>query len=715
MADSAQARRRLVIGTTVKEQLVTSFFPHLEQFTEAGWEVHLVAAPGTWPQQPPPHVHIHEIPMVKEMAPFADSRALARWVSLLRELQPDAVIGGSPKGALLAMVSARTEGVPLRVYLHRGARWESLTGARRRIMVAADRLTAAAATDVVAVSRSLAEALRRAGIVRRPPILLGAGGSKGVDLERFTPIESNDDGVSPVLGYVGRISKDKGLDTVLAAWDHVSTLVPGARLHVVGDVDPADPPAPQVLNRLRDEPGIKWLGWRGDVDKIMPGFSVVLLPSAREGLPNVVIEAAACGVPSVGWDVTGVRDAIRDHVSGRLVPWGDDAAFIAAVAQIVTDPDKETLRKTTRQWATRFDQKRVTADWVALLDSPSQISIPPHPSGVLSPRSSGSLESEGELGVAIVTYNSADTITDCVASLATHADGAHVVIVDNSGQGDRIRRLAEDAVTRSVGSLGSLTVVDAPGNVGYAAGVNLAVELLPDDCQFLLICNPDVVISVDPRVIIPGLEDADVTAGRLAGDLPNANRATTYSSELLRGLAGVRFRYVDVPHGGGDRFVDQLAGAYLLQRSDYYRANPLDEQFELYYEDVDYCDRARECGRGVLFQDTIVGSHVGGASSGRVSPTAYVVGRVSRARYLRQRYPKAPSWALLAPFLVEATTRALTGQGEGSEARQQAIRLVKEELATPRSVHVLAQGAFTPLATHFPSAAAHTSGTRESA
>jgi glycosyltransferase involved in cell wall biosynthesis/GT2 family glycosyltransferase len=714
MADSAQVRRRLVIGTTVKEQLVTSFFPHLEQFSNSGWEVHLVAAPGSWPQQPPTNVTVHEIPMVKEMAPLADGRALARWVSLLRELQPDAVIGGSPKGALLAMVSARTVGVPLRVYLHRGARWESLTGARRRIMVAADRLTASAATDVVAVSRSLAEALRQAGIVQRPPILLGGGGSKGVDLERFTPTDGND-WVSPVLGYVGRISKDKGLDTVLAAWDHVSTLLPGARLHVVGDVDPADPPAPQVLLRLRDEPGIEWLGWRGDVDKIMPGFSVLLLPSAREGLPNVVIEAAACGVPCVGWDVTGVRDAIRNHVSGRLVPWGDEEKFIAAVEQIVTDPDKKTLRTNTRQWATRFDQKRVTADWVALLDSPSKISDQPLPSGGLTSVSSGPTASGGELGVVIVTYNSADTITDCVASLATHADGAHVVIVDNSAQGDQIKRLAEDAVARSVGSLGSLTVVDAPGNVGYAAGVNLAVELLPDDCQFLLICNPDVVITTDPRALIPGLEDADVTAGRLAGDLPNANRATTYGSEFLRGLAGVRFRYVDVPQGEGDLFVDQLAGAYLLQRSDYYRANPLDERFELYYEDVDYCDRARECGRGVLFQDTIVGSHIGGASSGRVSPTAYVVGRVSRARYLRQRYPNAPSWALLAPFLVEAATRTLTGQGEGSDARQQAIRLVKEELAAPQSVRVLAQAAVTPLAPQSPSAAAHTSGTRESA
>jgi glycosyltransferase involved in cell wall biosynthesis/GT2 family glycosyltransferase len=715
MADSATVRRRLVIGTTVKEQLVTSFFPHLEQFIEAGWEVHLVAAPGAWPQEPPNDVYVHEIPMVKDMSPVSDSGALARWVTLLRDLKPDAVVGGSPKGALLAMVSARAAGVPVRVYLHRGARWESLTGVRRRIMVAADRLTASAATEVVAVSRSLADALRRAGIVQRPPTLLGAGGSKGVDLERFSPLSGSDSN-SPVLGYVGRISRDKGLETVLAAWDHVRGLVPDVRLQVVGDVDPVDPPEPQVLQRLRDEPGIEWLGWRGDVDTIMPGFTVLLLPSAREGLPNVVIEAAACGVPSVGWDVTGVRDAICDQVSGRLVPWGDVAEFSAAVAQIVTDPDQETQRNSARQWATRFDQRQVTSDWVALLD-PTSTGTPESGSPVpVEPRSGQGPVSHAwhELGVVIVTYNSAETITDCVASLATHAPGAQVVIVDNSAQGDHIRRLAEDAVARSVGSLGSLTVVDAPGNVGYAAGVNLAVELLPNDCEFLLICNPDVVITADPRALIPGLEDADVTAGRLAGDLPNTNRATTYGSELLRDLAGVRFRYVDVPRGGGVRYVDQLAGAYLLQRSDYYRANPLDEQYELYYEDVDYCDRARERGRGVLLQDTIVGSHIGGASSGRVSPTTYVVGRVSRARYLRQRYPSAPSWTLLAPFLVEAATRTLTGQGEGSEARRRAIQLVKEEFAAPRSVRVLADETCAPIETH-PHTAAHTSGTRESA
>jgi glycosyltransferase involved in cell wall biosynthesis len=98
----------------------------------------------------------------------------------------------------------------------------------------------------------------------------------------------------------------------------------------------------------------------------------LVFPSEREGLPNAVIEAAASGVPSVGWDVTGVRDAISDGYSGVLVPPGDVAAFARATVALVDAvrvPGTQWPQQ-ARSWAQRFDSERLTAAWLRLLAEP---------------------------------------------------------------------------------------------------------------------------------------------------------------------------------------------------------------------------------------------------------------------------------------------------------------------------------------------------------
>ena len=159
---------------------------------------------------------------------------------------------------------------------------------------------------------------------------------------------------------------------VLAAFDEVARRFPGARLVIAGDVDDADPPTPAILARLRSDPAIDWLGWQTDVVSTLQGLTVLVFPSAREGLPNAVIEAAACGVPTVGWDVTGVRDAISDPSSGRVVPFGDAAAFAEAVVRTCerVQVAPAQVRADCVAWAQRFDSRRVTAAWLELLAAP---------------------------------------------------------------------------------------------------------------------------------------------------------------------------------------------------------------------------------------------------------------------------------------------------------------------------------------------------------
>lgn len=300
------------------------------------------------------------------------------------------------------------------------------------------------------------------------------------------------------------------------------------------------------------------------------------------------------------------------------------------------------------------------------------------------------------LGIAIVTFRSESTLGACLKSIAAYCPAAIVAITENSDRVDSMTRIARQYPELAV------TILDPGGNVGFARGVNFAAaELGAAGCTHFLILNPDVELLADPRTLVPFLEETDVVGGVLVGGgephavgasrqirPSNAKRRVTWCSSVMQALFGTRFNGVGAVRAGALQPVPQLDGAYLLQTADYYRSNPLDNRFELYFEDVDYCDRARS-RRGVAIAGTIVGRHVGGVSYRSSGGRGYLANRVSHARYLRRKYPRMPRLALKLPFAAEVVTRAVTRQPEGSLIRTEAFRLVSAELLHPQSVRVL--------------------------
>ena len=343
-----------------------------EHLAAAGWDVHVVSSGGdngrALSDRSP--VVVHDLAMRRDPAPVPDLVALLRMVRLVRRVRPDVVSAATPKAALLVGLAAWLCRVPVRVHQLWGLRYETTTGTRRRVLRWLEKASAASATDVVAVSASLRDVAVADGIASRIHVI-GAGSSHGVDVERFTvtpdqraaarAVRWPDGSDLPVVGFVGRLHPDKGLDTLVDAVRLLDRRGIRGRLLLVGGEEGAS----HLLDGLRDAGGwaSETTGHVSDVAPYVALMDLLCLPSRREGFPNVVLEAAVAGVACVGTPATGVVDAIVDGQTGVLAADHTPEALADALEPLLRDAEgRARLGAAARERAlAHFDQRDVWA------------------------------------------------------------------------------------------------------------------------------------------------------------------------------------------------------------------------------------------------------------------------------------------------------------------------------------------------------------------
>jgi glycosyltransferase involved in cell wall biosynthesis len=202
---------------------------------------------------------------------------------------------------------------------------------------------------VVVVSPSLLARARGVGLLRGDRgVVLGRGGGNGVDVARFADTPDTADlaaaaraelGIPAdafVYGFVGRLTVDKGVRELVAAFGRVAAQHAGAWLLVVGAEDQSGLPV-DVRTALRTRPRIRCTGWLADPTALYHVMDALVLPTYREGFPNVSLEAAAAGRPVITTTATGAVDSVVHEATGLLVPPRDTDALAAAMARLIGD------------------------------------------------------------------------------------------------------------------------------------------------------------------------------------------------------------------------------------------------------------------------------------------------------------------------------------------------------------------------------------------
>jgi glycosyltransferase involved in cell wall biosynthesis len=315
------------------------------------------------------------VPMTRTMTPVADAQALVALFHLFRRERFTIVHCHTPKAELLGQLAARLAGVPIVVDTFRGGFGREGAGAARRLLLAAAARVAVSCADrVLFQSRELmADAVGARLCAERRATHLG----NGIDLGRYDRAALDESAVQatrdalrldparPVVGFVGRLAREKGLLDLFEAMRLVRIQRPGAQLLVVGsaEAEEADRVPPDAARRFGFGGDCAFAGMRTDLPLLYALMDVFVLPSHRESFPRVLMEAAAMGVPSVTTDIRGCREVVDHDRTGFLVPPGRARDLAGAILTLLRQPDVArqmgvAAREKARQ---SFDEEQVFA------------------------------------------------------------------------------------------------------------------------------------------------------------------------------------------------------------------------------------------------------------------------------------------------------------------------------------------------------------------
>jgi len=286
------------------------------------------------------------------LAPGTDWRAWRRMRAIYRRWQPRLAHHFHAKPVMLGTLAARQVlgSQPAVVNTITGLGHAFITGGLAVRLAGLGYWTALPRGDVtIFQNRDDRDLFRERGWVSGEGARLITG--SGIDLERFGYIDRTGRQAPPVVVMVGRLINQKGIPDFTEVARRIRERQPAVRFLLAGEEDPVHPDS-VTSEWVQQQGGVEYLGCLEDVRPLLAEADLLLFPSYREGTPRAVMEAAASGLPTVAFDVPGVRETVRDGETGYLVPDRDVDALHSRVVQLLEDEAQRlALGRAARQLA----------------------------------------------------------------------------------------------------------------------------------------------------------------------------------------------------------------------------------------------------------------------------------------------------------------------------------------------------------------------------
>lgn len=342
-------RKKIIILVTVPLSLETWFKgqpKYLSQFYDI--EIITSDAKSLAAIQAYENVTITLVDFTRAINPLKDLKILLTLWQHFRRTKPDMVYSITPKAGLLGMIASWLASVPVRLHLVVGLAYFGSVGKRRFLLKTIEKITYFFATNLYANSLNL-PAIITQELTSKKVKTIGYGSVNGVDTTFFQDTMTIDDksalrqsldvpDESFLLLYTGRIVTDKGVNELVSAYDILSKNHPNLHLLLVGDYENAlDPIQADTQGLIYSHSRIHVVAFQSDIRPYFCISDALILPSYREGLPNVLIEGGSCGLPLIATNINGCNEVIIQGENGLLVSAKDVNALVCAIQTLLED------------------------------------------------------------------------------------------------------------------------------------------------------------------------------------------------------------------------------------------------------------------------------------------------------------------------------------------------------------------------------------------
>lgn len=365
---------KIAVLATISDTIKAFYEGQFECFIQAGINTTVICAddPDLRNWLPVETLFI-PVDLTRVINPLKDLKVICRLLKIFYKEEFDLVQYSTPKAALLASVASFLARVPARVYLLWGLYYQGQSGIKRTILKLVERITCLLSTHILPNSYEMVDVAEQDGIVRRSKCEVILNGSAcGVDLEELNPdnykhcretirneLKIPQDAV--VIGVFSRLTGDKGINEIVAAFRQITQQLNNVFLLVIGNQEVKDWLKPETEEVLRTHPKIRALGRQETLLPYYAAIDIFCLPSYREGFPQSPLEAQAMELPVVATDIMGNREAVVNNQTGLLVKPRSSETLIEPLQNLIFNPElrKQMGRKGKERVKQKFDRKDV--------------------------------------------------------------------------------------------------------------------------------------------------------------------------------------------------------------------------------------------------------------------------------------------------------------------------------------------------------------------
>lgn len=301
-------------------------------------------------------VRVIPVKMTRTITPIKDLIAVFKLYKIFKSEKPFIVHTHTPKAGTLGMIAAWLARVPNRLHTIAGLPLVEVTGPKRKLLNAVEKITYACATKIYPNSHGLTTIIQENKFTKKSKIkVLGKGSSNGINVDHFNPsLVSNKQkellkkslGINDtdfVFIFLGRMVKDKGINELITAFEKLNSEYKNSKLLLVGryerELDPLLPKTEEIININSN---IISAGWQKDVVPYYAISNVLVFPSYREGFPNVVMQSGAMGIPAIVSDINGCNEIIVNNKNGVIIPVKNSDVLYDSMKTMLKNKDQST-------------------------------------------------------------------------------------------------------------------------------------------------------------------------------------------------------------------------------------------------------------------------------------------------------------------------------------------------------------------------------------